>query len=391
MHKLALLLLLAGAASAHAQTTPAPAAPAAPAKAPTPTASIRYTAEVVVSNVQVPWDIVFDPAGRMLFTERKSGNVRVCENGKLQEEPYYTVPHLLAASETGLMGLCLHPDYKANKFVYLSYGFKDGGEKDVRVVRYKDTGSTLEQDKVIISGINVSGNHSGCQIKFGPDGKLYISTGEMFKGSLAQDKNNLGGKFLRVNDDGSAPADNPFVGETGTRPEIWTLGNRNPQGFDWQPGTGELFSTEHGPSGEAKGGKATGGDEFNHIEKGKNYGWPEVHHDMTKEGMVDPLIVWDSPTMAPAGGCFYNADAFPELKGNYLVACLGQGGAMQMRRIVLDGSKVVSDDTFIKGYGRLRAITVGPDGFIYFSTSNKDGRGRAAADDDRIIRLKPQS
>jgi aldose sugar dehydrogenase len=390
MKTLALLILVAGTTVACGQTnTPKPAETPKPQA---PPAEVRYTAEDVVTGVRVPWEIVFDPAGRMFLTER-AGQVRVYENGKLQEAPYFTLPGVLVRSETGLMGMCLHPDYKTNKFVYLSYGYKGDEGEDVRVVRFKDTGTTLEQDKVIVSGIGVSGNHSGCQIKFGPDGKLYISTGEMFEQHRAQDLNDLGGKFLRVNDDGSVPQDNPFVGKEGARAEIWCLGNRNPQGFDWQPGTNELFSTEHGPSGEVKDGsrRAGGGDEFNHIEKGKNYGWPTIFYDQKKEGLESPLILWRTPTMAPADGCFYTGDQFPQLKGNFLAACLGQGGAQMIRRIVLDGSKVVSDQPFVTGFGRIRAVTVGPDGFIYFSTSNRDGRGRPGDADDRIVRLKPQS
>ncbi|HYE63228.1 MAG TPA: PQQ-dependent sugar dehydrogenase [Phycisphaerales bacterium] len=385
MKTLCLLLLLAGTTAACGQTN----APAAKPQTLSKTGiDFRHQAEDVVTGVKVPWAIVFDPAGRMFFTER-AGRVRVYENGKLREEPYFTVPDVLVASETGLMGMCLHPDYKTNKYVYLAFGYKGEG-RDVRVVRYVDTGSTLQQDKVIVSGIGVKGNHSGCQIAFGPDGKLYISTGEMFEQDRAQDLKDLGGKFLRVNDDGTAPDDNPFVKTEGARPEIWTLGNRNPQGFDWHPDTKELFSTEHGPSGEVRDGSrpAGGGDEFNHIQKGKNYGWPEIFYDQKKEGMESPLVLWRRPTMAPGGGCFYDGEKFPELKGKYLAACLlGQ----QIRCITLDGSKVTSDDTLLTGYGRVRAITVGPDGFIYFSTSNRDGRGRAGETDDRIVRLKPLS
>jgi glucose/arabinose dehydrogenase len=386
MKTLAIVLMLLAGAACGQNTAPAQPSKAAPAS---PPKEVRFVAEDVVTNVEVPWAIVFDPSGRMIFTERP-GRVRVYENGKLRAEPYYTVPNVLVAQETGLMGLCLHPQYEKNKHVYLAFGFRDGGAKDVRVVRYRDTGSTLEEDKVIVSGIAVKGNHSGCFIKFGPDGKLYISTGEMFDGDLAQDMGSINGKILRVNDDGTAPQDNPFVGKEGARPEIWALGVRNPQSFDWQPGTGKLFETEHGPSREVqyRGTRATGGDEFNHIEKGKNYGWPVIFYNEKKAGMETPLIVWSSPTMAPGGGCFYSGDAFPQLEGNYLVGCLF---GREVRRIVLDGTRVVSDTTLLRDYGRVRAVTQGPDGFVYFSTSNKDGRGEPARADDRVVRLKPAS
>ena len=377
------LVLLTGSACGQNSGTPQAGTPAAP-KAPE---EVRFVVEDVVTGVEVPWAIVFDPSGRMLFTER-AGRVRVFEGGRLQEQPYYTVPNVLVRSETGLMGMCLHPKYAENKLVYLAFGYAKDGKSDVRVVRYKDTGTTLEEDRVVISGIQVRANHSGCAVGFGPDGKLYISTGEMFNAELAQDLGSLNGKFLRVNDDGSAPENNPFVGKEGARPEVWAVGVRNPQGFDWHPTTGELFSTEHGPSGEVRfeGARAGGGDEFNHIKKGKNYGWPEIFYDMKKTRMESPLVLWRSPTMAPAGGCFYSGDQFPELKGDYLAACLmGQ----QVRRIELDGSKVLSDTTLLKGYGRVRVVVEGPDGFLYVGTSNRDGRGRGKPGDDRIVRLKP--
>jgi glucose/arabinose dehydrogenase len=374
---LAAALLSGGAFGQEAAPPPAAAEPA-----PAP-----YIVEDWATGLEVVWAMAFDPSGRMLLTERP-GRVRVIENGKLKPEPYYTVPNVLVRSETGLMGLCLHPEYAKNKYVYLAFGYREGDTQDVRVVRYRDTGTTLEEDRVIISGVQVRSNHSGCAISFGPDGKLYISTGEMFQKELAQDLSSLNGKILRVNDDGSVPEDNPFVGKEGARGEVWALGVRNPQGFDWHPVTGELYETEHGPSGEVqyRGSRAGGGDEFNHIEKGKNYGWPEIFYDMKKPGMEPPLIVWRSPTMAPGGGCFYKGDAFPTLKGNYLAACLA---GQQVRRIVLDEGRVVSDTTWLKGYGRMRAVVEGPDGFVYIATSNKDGRGRPKDGDDRILRLRP--
>src|SRR5262249_19429422 len=189
---------------------------------------------------------------------------------------------------------------------------------------------------------------------------------------------------LRLNDDGTIPNDNPFVGKAGYRAEIWTLGNRNAQGIAWQPGSGLAFETEHGPSSFE--GKGTGGDEVNILEAGKNYGSPEIHHTEPRDGMVSPLLEY-SPACAPASAMFYNGTVFPEFKGNFFFGCLR---GTRIIRVVLDGRKVVSQENLLKNtYGRIREMEQGPDGYIYFSTSNRDGRGSPAKDDDRILRLVP--
>jgi glucose/arabinose dehydrogenase len=195
----------------------------------------------------------------------------------------------------------------------------------------------------------------------------------------------LAGKTLRLNDDGTVPADNPFVGNAGFRPEIFSTGHRNAQGLAWQPGTGLMFQTEHGPSGfEGRGG---GADEVNIVERGKNYGWPTIWGMRSRQGMETPLLEY-TPACAPASGMFYNGDAFPGFKGNFFFGCLrGQ----RIIRVVLDGRKVVSQENLLSGtYGRIREMAEGPEGYIYFSISNRDGRGAPAKDDDRIMRLVPE-
>ncbi len=216
------------------------------------------------------------------------------------------------------------------------------------------------------------------------DGKLYITTGDATDWNLAQKTDSLSGKTLRLNDDGSVPADNPFIDNKNYRPEIWTIGHRNAQGLAWQPGTNLMFQTAHGPSSfEGKGG---GADEVNIVERGKNYGWAEIYGNTKKEGMESPLLEY-TPACAPASAMFYTGDKFPAFKNNFFFGCLR---GTRIIRVVLDGRTVKSQENLLEGkFGRIREMANGPDGFIYFSTSNRDGRGRAATDDDRILRIVP--
>jgi aldose sugar dehydrogenase len=343
--------------------------------------SVKFHVETMISGLEVPWSIVFTPDNRILITERP-GRVRVVENGKLKEQPLYVVSDVESTSEAGLMDLTLHPQFAKNRWLYLSYAYNDKGIK-VRVVRFRETGSTLTDRKLIIEDIPAARNHAGCRAKFGPDGKLYITTGDASEKELAQHLNSLAGKTLRLNDDGSVPSDNPFVNQPKVRPEIWSYGHRNAQGIDWHPDTGLQFQTEHGPSGFDGPG---GGDEFNLVEKGKNYGWPAIHHADKRAGMETPLIEF-TPAVAPASGMFYRGNLFKEFKGNYFFGCLRGTGLM---RVVVDGRGVKSYEKLLDGeFGRLRDVSEGPDGAIYVSTSNRDGRGSAVKNDDRILRLVP--
>ncbi|HEX3560575.1 MAG TPA: PQQ-dependent sugar dehydrogenase [Pyrinomonadaceae bacterium] len=342
-----------------------------------------FRVETVVANLEVPWSIVFTPDGRMLIAERP-GRVRVFENGKLRPEPLATIPDVEPTGESGLMGLTLHPQFAENHLLYLAYAYKSGRDERVRVVRFRETGDGLADRKLIIEGIPAAQFHAGTRLRFGPDGKLYVTTGDATTREIAQRLDSLGGKILRLNDDGSIPPDNPFVGQPNARPEIWTYGHRNSQGLDWQPGTNILFETEHGPSGFDGPG---GGDEVNIVERGKNYGWPVIHHRATKEGMESPLLEY-TPACAPASGTFYRGSALAQFKGSFFFGCLvGE----RIIRVVLDGRRVVSQENLLqRQYGRIRDVTEGPDGALYFSTSNRDGRGSPAKDDDRIMRLVPQ-
>ena len=340
----------------------------------------KFRVETVAGNLEVPWAIAFLPDGKVLVTERP-GRIRIIENGKLRPEPVHTVADVEPSSESGLMDLSVHPNFAENKFVYIAYAYRGDGKR-VRIVRFKFDGGKFIEPKTIIEDIPAAPNHAGTRARFGPDGKLYITTGDATEKEIAQKTDSLGGKTLRLNDDGTVPQDNPFVGNKNYRPEIWTIGHRNAQGLDWSP-EGLMFQTEHGPSGfDGRGG----GDEVNIVERGKNYGWATISHKETKAGLESPLLEY-TPACAPASGMFYTGAAFPEFKNNFFFGCLrGQ----RIIRVILDGRRVVRQENLLEEkYGRIREISEAPDGSIWFTTSNRDGRGSPAKDDDRILRIVP--
>ena len=344
--------------------------------------AVQFRVETVAGNLQVPWSINFAPDGRIIFTERP-GRVRVIERGQLRPEPLAIISDVESRSESGLMGLTLHPQFASNHFLYLAYAYQSNDGQRVRVVRFRETGSSLAERQLIIENIPAAQFHAGCRLRFGPDSKLYITTGDATQPATAQMLDSLGGKILRLNDDGTVPADNPFVNQKDARPEIWSYGHRNPQGLDWQPGTNLLFETEHGPSG---GDAPGGGDEVNLVERGRNYGWPIVHHRDARAGMESPLLEY-TPAVAPASGMFYRGSGFPLFRGNFF---FGNLRGETIIRVVLNGRRVVSQERLLeRQYGRIRDVAEGPDGAIYFSTSNRDGRGSPASADDRILKLVP--
>lgn len=340
--------------------------------------SAAYTIEPFVRDLEVPWSIVFTSDSRILVNERP-GRLRVIENGVLRKEPLREFKDISSGSEEGLMGLALDPDYTTNKLIYLSYAYEKNGDLMVKVVRFQDNGSSLSEETIIFDGIPAEKYHAGCRLRFGPDKKLYITTGDAGERKLAQDLSKLHGKILRINGDGTIPSDNPFANSP-----VWSYGHRNPQGIDWYPGTEVMWSTEHGPSGFDGPG---GGDEVNVIVKGQNYGWPEVSHTDSKEGMVSPLLVF-TPAEAPASGMFYKSGKIAEFKNTFLFGCLKGQGIMVVSVDPNDPGKQLSFRKIADTYGRIRDITEGPDGNIYFSSSNKDGRGNEQDGDDKIYRIE---
>lgn len=342
---------------------------------------VQFRVETIAASLEVPWAIAFAPDGRIFFTERV-GHVRVIEDGRLRPEPVATIRDVEPTGESGLMDLTLHPQFANNHYLYLTYAYRGNGQL-VRVARFTETAGVLAEPLIIIENIPAARFHAGSRARFGPDGKLYITTGDATERELAQRLDSLAGKTLRLNDDGGVPADNPFVGQPGARPEIWSYGHRNAQGIAWQPGTGAQFQTEHGPSGFDGPG---GGDEVNIVERGQNYGWPLIHHMQTRPGMVSPLLEY-TPAVAPASAMFYRGAAFPEFRGDFFFGALK---GESLIRVTLDGWRVVNQERLLQGrYGRIREVAEGADGAIYFSTSNRDGRGAPAVNDDRILRLVP--
>ncbi|MEX1139583.1 MAG: PQQ-dependent sugar dehydrogenase [Bacteroidota bacterium] len=340
---------------------------------------IGFRVEKVLGNLEVPWSIVFGPSDEMYFTER-SGRLMVLEKGSPNAGLIAEIDGVVHQGEGGLMGLALHPQFKKNGFLYVSYTFRFKGSLANRVVRYTLKDRKLGEQVVIVRYLPGSAVHNGCRLRFGPDGKLYVTTGDAAERQIAQDPFSLGGKILRLNDDGSIPKDNPRPGS-----EIYAMGFRNPQGIDWHPQTGLLFETEHGPSGFDGPG---GGDEVNIVDVGGNYGWPIIHHREQKAGYRSPLLEY-TPAVAPASGMFYAGRAFPGFQNNFFFGCLR---GTRIQRVILDESdarRVLREESLLEDeFGRIREVTTGPDGYIYFSTSNTS-RGRASSDDDQILRMIP--
>ena len=337
-----------------------------------------------VKNLEIPWSLLFLPDGRALVTERP-GRIRLIKDARLQEEPYATID-VAHVGEGGLMGLALHPEFPKKPYIYVMHTYKIGGELRNRVIRLKDEGLRGVFDRVIIENIPGGKFHNGGRIAFGPDGMLFIATGETFHAELAQNLKSLSGKILRITPEGNVPEDNPFKGSP-----IYSYGHRNPQGLAWHPFTGDLFESEHGPSGEF--GRFAH-DEINVIKKGGDYGWPAVIGAARLKQYIDPLVVWEKTT-PPSGITFYKGELLKHLQGDLFIATLRSESLIRIRLQRNDEYKVARIERwFANGYsdgkyGRLRDVVEGPDGALYFLTNNRDGRGTPRSGDDRIYIISP--
>ncbi len=345
------------------------------------TTPVPLRVDTVLTGLEVPWEVAFAPDGRLFLTERP-GRVRVVVAGQLLAEPALTLP-VAAVGEGGLLGLALHPNFAETHWVYLYYTYSEGNQLWNRVVRYTEANGRLLEPQILIDRIPGASIHNGGRIAFGPDGKLYATTGDARNPFAAQDRESLSGKILRIQPDGSIPSDNPFPGSP-----VWSYGHRNPQGLAWSP-DGRLYATEHGPTGDL--GLAAH-DELNLIEPGRNYGWPFIVGTLVRQELPDavpPLIESGNDTWAPSGATFVTAGRIPQWQGNLLFTGLR---SQALWRVVLapDGRTVTQLEALYRGqFGRLRTVVEGPDGTLYLLTSNRDGRGNPQRGDDRLLRLVP--
>ena len=329
--------------------------------------------EEVVGGLEVPWALAFLPDGSFLVSERP-GRILWVQGGRASLYAELPVYH---RGESGLLGLALHPQFPREPYLYAYRTVEEGGLRN-QVVRLRHQGNRGVLDRVVLDGIPARshGLHSGGRLAFGPDGMLYVTTGEVYERELAQDLSSLGGKVLRITPEGKPAPGNPFLNRSGARPEIYSYGHRNPQGLAWHPRTGELFASEHGPSGE----QGFGYDEVNLVVPGGNYGWPQVVGRGDDPRYRDPLYFW--PEGFPPGNlAFWRGDL-------YVAGLRGQA----LLRLVLEGDKghwrVARVETALSGFGRLREVRVGPDGALYVTTSNRDGRGQVRPNDDKVLRLR---
>ena len=321
--------------------------------------------ETVADNLKIPWELVFAPDGRIFFTER-DGNLWVIENESMELVATFPASH---TSEGGLLGLALDPEFEKNNFLYLYQTYFDFELHHNKVVRYTVSNNQLTDDQILIDKIPGAVWHDGGRIKFGPDEKIYITTGDSTNANLSQKIDSLAGKILRINADGTIPSDNPFESSP-----VFSYGHRNPQGIDWNE-NGILVSSEHGPSGE----KGYAHDEINVIEPGKNYGWPVIVGDSNNLKYTNPILHSGDVTWAPSGLLYYDSDKIPEWKGMFLVAAL-RGQHVMVMDLDLENNRVNSvEKIFQDEYGRLRDLVQSPDGDVFVLTSN--------GDNDKILRV----
>ena len=332
---------------------------------------VRVT--TLAKGLDHPWGLAFLPNGDMLITERE-GSLRLFRNGALEPAPIAGVPKVAASGQGGMLDVALHPRFAENGLIYLSYSGRDSAGLSTEVARARLAGGRLEDLQTIYVAKPKSGGgrHFGSRLAFGPDGFLYVTSGDRGSPERAQDLDDPAGTVLRLTEDGGIPPGNPFARLVGTRPEIYSYGHRNPQGLTVHPETGQLWAVEHGPRG---------GDELNLIAAGANYGWPVITYGKSyagfsigegtsKPGMTQPQRYW-VPSISPSGLAFYNGDAFPQWRGNlFLGALSGQA----LVRLELDGATVTHEERLLEALDeRIRDVRQGPDGRLYLLTDSSNG------------------
>lgn len=352
--------------------------------APGPQGSVPVRAEPVVNGLEVPWSLAFLPDGDLLVAERP-GRLRLFENGALVEAPVATV-EVDPGGEGGLQGLALHPSFATNRLFFIYFTTVKDGEKRNRLERWQlsEDHRTASFESRLLDDIPAAQYHHGGRLRVGPDGMLYVSVGDARETETAQDPNSLTGKLLRLTPDGTVPDDNPIAGNP-----LFLLGLRNSEGFDWRS-PDLLWVTDHGPSGELL---RSGHDEVHVARRGDNLGWATIYGCEANEGMTSPVLTWRD-AVPPGGAAVYTGDAIAAWKGSLLIGTLG---SRHLHRVQFsdDGQKVTSHEVYFEGdppagLGRLREVIMGPDGHLYVTTSNCDGRGTCPATKDQILRIIPQ-
>ena len=345
-------------------------------RAPFRTASVAFETRVIAKGLEHPWSVALLPDDRFLITE-KPGRLRIAMRDGTLSAPIAGVPTVDARDQGGLLDVILDPEFATNQVIFLSYSEPRDGGNGTAVARARLAGDHLEDVRVIwrMTPTLDSTKHFGSRLVIAPDGKLFITTGErsILEGRhQAQKLDSAFGKLIRIERDGSVPKDNPFVGQAGALPEIWTYGHRNIQSAALHPGTGQLWLIEHG---------ARGGDELNLIERGKDYGWPTIAYGIeykgdaigegmtAKSGLEQPRYYWD-PVIAPSGMAFHTGDAFPAWKDSVFVGALA---GKHLARLTLDGTRVVGEERLLADRARVRDVRVGPDGTVYVLTDEDNG------------------
>jgi len=345
-----------------------------------PRGAVRVRAEPVASGLEVPWGLAFLPGGDVLVTERP-GRVRLLRGRRLLGRPVIEVA-VSAQSEGGLLGIALDPSFARTRRFFLYYTAEKGGAQVNRLASYLLAPDALSarEEKVLLDDIPAEQYHDGGRIRVGPDGMLYVGTGDAGKPDSAQRRESPSGKILRLAPDGGIPKDNPFPGSP-----VFAMGLRNVEAFDWRA-DGALVIADHGPSGELG---RRGHDRVLVVARpGANLGWPEVYGCEARAGMSPPALAWVD-AVPPGGGSFYTGDAIPEWKGSFLVGTLR---SRHLHRIALDGDRVARHEVYLEGdppggLGRIREVVMGPDGALWVTTSNCDGRGTCPKEKDRILRI----